>query len=113
IKDMRKQIFDKIMHFKLKYFDNTPIGILVTRVVNDTETIANVFSEGILVIIGDLLKLAVVIIFMFATDWKLTVFSLLPVPLLIISTYVFKKAIKTAFQDVRTQVARLNSFVQE
>ena len=113
IKDMRQQIFKKILHFKLRYFDNTQIGILVTRVVSDTETIANVFSEGILVIVGDLLKLLVVIVFMFATDWRLTLFSLLPIPLLVISTYVFKRTIKTAFQDVRTQVARLNSFVQE
>jgi ATP-binding cassette subfamily B multidrug efflux pump len=113
IKDIRKEIFHKILHFRLKYFDNTPIGILVTRCVNDTETIADVFSQGLLVIIGDLLKLTVVIIFMFATDWKLTLFSLAPIPLLLLSTYFFKKAIKSAFQDVRTQVAKLNSFVQE
>jgi ATP-binding cassette subfamily B protein len=113
IKDIRKEIFNKILHFKLKYFDNTPIGMLVTRCVNDTETIADVFSQGLLVIIGDILKLIVVIVFMLATDWKLTLFSLVPIPLLIISTYFFKRAIKSAFQDVRTQVAKLNSFVQE
>ena len=113
IRDIRQQIFSKILHFKLTYFDNTPIGLLVTRVVNDTETIADVFSQGILVIIGDILKLIGVIVCMFVIDWKLTLFSLVPIPLLIISTYVFKKVIKSAFQDVRTQVARLNTFVQE
>ena len=113
IRDMRLQIFRKVIHFKLKYFDKTPIGVLVTRVVNDTETIADVFSQGVIVIIGDILKLVVVIAFMFATDWKLTLFSLAPIPILIFATYIFKRVIKSAFQDVRTQVAKLNSFVQE
>ena len=102
-----------ITRFKLKYFDNTAIGTLVTRVVSDIETIADVFSQGILVIIGDLLQLVVVIVAMFIIDWRLSLISLASVPLLIVTTYVFKKAIKIAFQDVRTQVARLNAFVQE
>ena len=97
----------------MKYFDNTPIGTLVTRAVSDIETIAEVFSQGILVIIGDILQLVVVIIAMFYIDWRLAVISLASLPLLVFTTYIFKKAIKIAFQDVRTQVARLNAFVQE
>jgi ATP-binding cassette subfamily B protein len=113
IRDLRVQVYAHITRFKLKYFDNTAIGTLVTRVVSDIETIADVFSQGILVIIGDLLQLVVVIVAMFIIDWRLSLISLASVPLLIVTTYVFKKAIKIAFQDVRTQVARLNAFVQE
>ncbi len=113
IKDIRVQLFQHILSFRLTYFDRTPIGTLVTRTVSDIETIANIFSQGILVIIGDILKLIAVICFMFYTDWLLTLISLIPIPLLIIATSIFKKVIKKAFQDVRTQVARLNAFVQE
>ncbi|MBL4658624.1 MAG: ABC transporter ATP-binding protein [Flavobacteriales bacterium] len=113
IRDLRVQVYEHISHFKLKYFDNTAIGTLVTRAISDIETIAEVFSQGILVIIGDILQLIVVIIFMFALDWRLALISLASLPLLILTTYVFKAAIKIAFQDVRTQVARLNAFVQE
>lgn len=113
IRDLRVQVYDKIVGFKLKYFDQTPIGTLVTRVVSDIETIADIFSQGILIIIGDLLKLTVIIVVMFATNWKLTIFSLVPIPLLLYSTKVFKDYIKDAFQDVRNAVAKLNAFVQE
>lgn len=113
IRDLRLQVYAHITRFKLKYFDNTPIGTLVTRAVSDIETIAEVFSQGILVIIGDILQLVVVIIAMFYIDWRLAVISLASLPLLVFTTYIFKKAIKIAFQDVRTQVARLNAFVQE
>jgi len=113
IRDLRVKVYEHITHFKLKYFDNTAIGTLVTRAVSDIETIAEVFSQGILVIIGDILQLIVVIIAMFIIDWRLALISLASLPLLIVTTYMFKKAIKIAFQDVRTQVARLNAFVQE
>lgn len=113
IKDLRLKTYEKIMYFKTQYFDRNPIGRLVTRVVSDIETIAEVFSQGLLIIFGDILKLIVVLAFMFMTDWRLTLYSLIPIPILIISTNIFKKAIKSAFQEVRTQVSNLNSFVQE
>lgn len=113
IKDIRIEVFKKISGFKLKYFDRTPIGTLVTRCVSDIETIADIFSEGILIIIGDLLKLLFVLAIMFYTDWRLSLFSISTIPLLLIATRIFQRSIKSAFQDVRNQVSRLNTFVQE
>ena len=113
IKDIRMETYQKILHFKQSYFDKTPIGSLVTRVVSDIETIADIFSQGLLVIIADILKLVVVIVVMFVTDWKLTLFCLASIPLLLIATYWFKRSIKIAFQQVRKQVTALNTFVQE
>ena len=113
IKDIRLELYNKILRFKQKYFDANPIGALVTRVVSDIETISDIFSQGLLVIFGDILKLIVVIVVMFATDWRLTLFCLASIPLLLIATYWFKKSIKSAFQEVRRQVSLLNSFVQE
>lgn len=113
IKDIRVQLYQHILSFRLKYFDRTAIGTLVTRTVSDIETIANIFSQGILVIFGDILKLIAVIAFMFYEDWLLTLICLIPIPILIFATTVFKRVIKKAFQDVRTQVSRLNAFVQE
>ncbi len=111
--DLRSNLFRHITAFKLRYFDKTPIGQLVTRVVSDIETVADIFSQGILVIMGDLLKLVVVVVAMFVVNWKLTLFVLIPIPLLLVATNIFKNAIKKAFQQVRTQVAVLNTFVQE
>ena len=113
IEDLRKQLFQHILRFKLKYFDRTPIGQLVTRAVSDIETISNIFSEGIVVIFGDLFKLIVTIIVMFVVSWKLALISLAVFPLLLIATRIFQKAIKSAFTDVRNQVSRLNTYVQE
>ena len=113
VRDLRMQVYKHIVNFKQQYFDNTPIGTLVTRVVSDIETIADIFSQGLLIIIGDILKLLVILIVMFVTDWKLTLFSLASIPVLLIATYWFKRSIKSAFQDVRTQVSALNTFVQE
>lgn len=113
VKDIRVELFKHITHLRLKYFDHTPIGTLVTRVVSDIETIGDIFSEGLIVITGDLLKLVVIIVVMFSTNVELTLISLTVIPVLLIATYIFKNAIKAAFQDVRTQVARLNAFVQE
>ena len=113
IRDIRVQIFQKITSFRLRFIDQTPVGTLVTRVISDIETIADIFSQGILIIIGDILRLIVVVIFMFVMDWKLALFSMAPLPVLLIATNVFKNYIKKAFQDVRTAVAELNTFVQE
>ena len=95
IRDLRMQVYNHILNFKQKYFDNTPIGTLVTRVISDIETIADIFSQGLLVIIGDILKLLVVLVVMFATDWRLTLFSLASIPVLIVATYWFKRSIKS------------------
>ena len=113
IRDLRLQVYKKIIHFKQQYFDKNPIGALVTRVVSDIETISDIFSQGLLVIIADILKLIIVIVVMFVTDWRLALFSLSSIPLLLIATYWFKRSIKLAFQDVRKQVSALNTFVQE
>jgi ATP-binding cassette subfamily B protein len=113
IQDLRSKIFKHILSLKMQYFDNTPIGTLVTRTVSDIETIADIFSQGLLVIIAELLKLTVVIILMFYTDWRLTIVALLTVPVLLVATAWFKKNIKRTFQDVRTQISNLNTFVQE
>ncbi|MBL7889554.1 MAG: ABC transporter ATP-binding protein [Bacteroidia bacterium] len=113
IKDLRIKVFSHILNFKLKYYDNTPIGTLVTRSVSDIEVIADIFSEGLIVIIGDILKVIIIIIAMFTIDFDLTLMVLIPIPLLLIATYIFKRSVAASFQEVRTQVARLNSFVQE
>lgn len=113
IRDLRMQVYRKIVNFKLRYFDQTAIGTLVTRAVSDIETIADIFSQGILIIFGDILKLVLVITIMFWMDWRLTLVSLVTLPLIIWSTVIFKNAIKSAFQDVRTNVSKLNAFVQE
>lgn len=113
ILDLRKLIFDHLISLRLKFFDNTPIGTLVTRAVSDLETIADVFSEGLIVIIGDILQIVVIIGVMLYIDWELTLISLSTIPFLLIATYIFKEKTKKAFQDVRTEVAKLNTFLQE
>ena len=113
IQDLRAKIFKHILSLKMKYFDNTPIGTLVTRAVSDIETIADIFSQGLLVIIAELLKLVVVVIMMFYTDWRLAIIAMLTIPVLLVATSWFKRNIKASFQDVREQVSRLNTFVQE
>ncbi len=113
IRDIRIQVFNHITNLRLKYFDNTPIGRLITRTISDLETIANIFSEGLIQIIGDLLQLVVILGVMFYTDWKLTLVVLIPMPLMIAATYIFKEAMKSAFQGVRLWVSNLNTFLQE
>ncbi len=113
IRDIRTSLYEHIQRLKLKFFDKTPIGRLVTRNISDIETLADVFSQGIAMMIGDLLQLAVILIFMFYTDWKLTLVSLSALPVLIFATYIFKEKIKVSFNNVRTAVSNLNSFVQE
>lgn len=113
IRDLRIDIFNHITSLRLKYFDRTPIGMLITRTVSDLETIADIFSEGLISILGDLLLVIAVVVYMLCKDWKLALITLIPMPLLFASTYVFKEAIKSSFQEVRTQVARLNTFLAE
>lgn len=113
IRDLRTDIFNHITSLRLKYFDRTPIGMLITRTVSDLETIADIFSEGLISIMGDMLLVIAVIGYMLWQDWKLALITLIPMPLLFASTYVFKEAIKSSFQEVRTQVAHLNTFLAE
>ncbi|SJN42467.1 ABC transporter ATP-binding protein [Sphingobacterium sp. JB170] len=113
IRDIRIEVFNHITQLRLKYFDNTPIGRLITRTISDLETISNIFSQGLIQIIGDLLQLIVIIGVMFYTDWKLTFVVLIPMPLMIWATYIFKEAMKDAFVDVRKWVSNLNTFLQE
>ena len=113
IRDLRIDIFNHITSLRLKYFDRTPIGMLITRTVSDLETIADIFSEGLISIMGDMLLVIAVIAYMIIIDWKLALITLIPMPFLFASTYVFKEAIKSSFQEVRTQVAQLNTFLAE
>ena len=113
IKDIRTTTFNKIMQFKMSYFDTTSVGKLVTRVVSDIETIANFFTQGVFMIVSDILKMLVVAIVMFTINWKLALIALAMLPILIYATKLFQIAIKATFQDVRNQVANLNGFVQE
>ncbi len=113
IRDLRVGLYKHILKFRMTYFDRTPIGTPVTRTVSDIETIADIFSDGLIVIIGDILQLIVIIGCMIYLDWRLTLICLSTVPLLIIATNIFKNKVKKAFSEVRTQVAALNVFVQE
>lgn len=113
IRDMRIKLYKHLLKMRLKFFDNTPIGRLVTRNISDVETLSDVFSQGLASIIGDLLQLVAILAVMFFVDWKLTLVSLCTLPLLIISTYVFKEKVKASFNEVRNAVSNLNSFLQE
>lgn len=113
IRNLRVRVFGHVVGLRLQYFDRTPIGTVTTRTINDVETINNIFSQGLVQIVADLLTIIAIIAFMLATNWKLTLVSLATFPLLIYSTYVFKESIKSAFQKVRNQVAKLNAFTQE
>ena len=113
IKDLRVSIFQKIIKFKMSFFDNNAVGRLVTRTVNDIETIASIFSQGLFTIIADILKMLTVLIVMLVISWELTLVVISIFPLLIYSTRVFQKTMKVPFEKVRTEVANLNSFVQE
>lgn len=113
IRDLRVKLFTHMMGFKMQYFDKSAVGKLVTRAVSDIETIASIFSQGLFVIISDLLKMVVVLGFMAYSSWKLTLIALIVMPFILYATRVFQKAMKVAFEEVRTQVSNLNSFVQE
>ena len=113
VRDIRTDLYRHLLSLKLRFFDQTPIGVLVTRNISDVETLSDVFSEGLAAMVGDILQLLFIMAFMFWIDWRLTLVSLSVIPPLLFSTYVFKEKIKGSFQDVRTAVAKLNSFVQE
>lgn len=113
IKDIRNKLFDHIASFKMKYFDNEPVGKLVTRSVSDIESIASIFSQGLFMIVSDLLKMIVILGIMLYMNWKLTLIVLLAMPILIVATNIFQKKMRVAFNEVRNQVSNLNTFVQE
>ena len=113
IKDIRIKLFSHLQNFKLQFFDKTPIGRIVTRNVSDIETIADIFGQGIATIIGDILQLFGIVALMFYINWKLTLVSLATLPFLFLTTYIFKEKVKISFNNVRSAVANLNTFVQE
>ncbi len=113
VRDMRIKIFNHINRFNLSYFDKTPIGTSTTRTINDVETINTVFSQGVITIIADVLTLFVVLGIMFITSWELTLIALTTSPFLVIASYIFKEKVKASFQSVRTEIARMNAFLQE
>jgi subfamily B ATP-binding cassette protein MsbA len=113
VRDLRVNLFKHMLQFKMKYYDKSAVGRLVTRAVSDIETIASIFSEGLFMIASDLLKMMVVLGFMFFNSWQLTLLVLTVLPFILYATRVFQKKMKIAFEDVRNQVANLNTFVQE
>ena len=113
VKDLRVSTYNKILHLNLSQFDKTPIGTLTTRTVNDIESVNDIFSDGLIPIIADLLTIFSILIYMFFVDWQLTLVCLAPFPLLIIATYFFKESVNKSFIRVRNAVANLNAFVQE
>jgi ATP-binding cassette, subfamily B, multidrug efflux pump len=113
IKDLRVKLFRKILFFKMAYFDKSAVGRLVTRAVSDIETIASIFSQGLFMIIADLLKMFLVIGVMLYVDWRLSIIVFSILPIILYATRLFQKSMKIAFEEVRLQVANLNSFVQE
>jgi ATP-binding cassette subfamily B multidrug efflux pump len=113
IRDIRIKVFNHLSTFRMQFFDRSPVGGLVTRVVSDIEAISEVFSSGLIDILGDLLMLIVVLVLMFTSNWQLSLLVLIPIPILIFATRVFAKAMRKSFQQEGTAVHRLNSFVQE
>jgi len=113
IKDIRIVLYDRLINFKMTYFDNSSVGKLVTRSVNDIEVIASIFSQGLFMIIADFLKMGLVIIVMLFINWELSLIVFSVLPIIIYATKVFQKSMKLAFEDVRNQISNLNAFVQE
>jgi len=113
VKDLRITVYKKILSLNLSQYDKTPIGTLTTRTINDIESINDIFSDGLIPIIGDILSIFLTLGFMFWMDWKITLISLIPFPLLLIATYYFKESVKKSFTKVRNAIASLNAFVQE
>ncbi|WP_281226154.1 ABC transporter ATP-binding protein [Flavobacterium aquiphilum] len=113
VKDIRVKLFKHILSFRMKYFDLVPVGQLVTRSVSDIEAIARIFSQGLFMIISDMMKMLVVLLFMFYMNWKLTWIVIVAMPILVFITRIFQKKMQVAFEEVRTQIANMNSFVQE
>ncbi|RTY95195.1 ABC transporter ATP-binding protein [Flavobacterium sp. GT3R68] len=113
VKDIRIKLFRHMLSFRMKYFDNAPVGQLVTRSVSDIEAIAKIFSQGLFMIISDMMKMVVVMGFMFYMNWKLTWIVIIAMPILVYITRIFQKKMQLAFEEVRTQIANMNTFVQE
>ena len=113
VKDLRVTVYKKVLGLNLSQFDKTPIGTLTTRTINDIESINDIFSNGLIPIISDLLSIVSILLFMFGVDWRLSLISLAPFPILIIATYYFKESVNKSFIKVRNAVAALNAFVQE
>jgi ATP-binding cassette subfamily B multidrug efflux pump len=113
VKDIREKLFSHIASFRMKFFDNEAVGRLVTRTVFDIESIAKIFSQGLFMIVSDMLKMLVILVIMFYMNWKLTLVVMSAMPILVIATRIFQKNMKGAFEEVRAQVANLNTFIQE
>lgn len=113
VNDLRLKVYGKVLSLNLRQFDKTPIGTLTTRTVNDIEAVNNIFSDGLIPIMADLLSIVSILLFMFGVDWRLSLISLAPFPILIIATYWFKESVNKSFIRVRNAVAALNAFVQE
>lgn len=113
VKDIRTKLFKHMLSFKMRYFDNAPVGQLVTRSVSDIEQIARIFSQGLFMIFSDLMKMVVVLFFMFYMNWRLTWIVIIAMPILVYITRIFQRKMQVAFEEVRTQVANMNTFVQE
>jgi ATP-binding cassette, subfamily B, multidrug efflux pump len=113
VRDMRVRVYEKILHLNLRQFDQTPIGTLTTRTINDIEAINDIFSDGLIPIIADFLSIISILTFMFVVDWRLTLVCIAAFPILIVATYYFKEAVNKSFIKVRNAVAHLNAFVQE
>ncbi len=111
IKDIRDQLYQHILRLQLKFFDNTPIGRLVTRCISDIETLAEVFSQGLAALLAEILQLVLITTVMFYINWELTLITLSVFPFLLFATYLFKEKIKSSYSDVRNAVAKLNTFV--
>jgi ATP-binding cassette subfamily B protein len=113
VRDLRRAVFDRILSLNLRQFDRTPIGTLTTRTVNDIESVNDVFSDGLVPILADLLSIIAILAAMFYTNWQLTLVCLMPFPLMILGTWLFKESVKKSFVKVRNAIASLNAFVQE
>jgi len=113
IKDIRVKLFKHMLSFRMKYYDNSPVGMLVTRSVSDIEQIARIFSQGLFMIMSDLMKMLVVLVFMFYMNWRLTWIVIIAMPVLVYITRIFQRKMQVAFEEVRNQVANMNTFVQE
>ena len=113
VKDIRVKLFDHILNFKMKYYDKSSVGILITRTVTDMERIADIFGQGLFMILSDILKMLIVGIVMVLMNWELSIIVFFTLPIILIATKIFQKYMKMAFDEVRTEVANLNSFVQE
>ena len=113
VKDIRVQVYDKILSLNLKQFDKTPIGTLTTRTINDIEAVNDIFAEGLVPILADFLSIIAILIAMFYTDWQLALVCIIPFPFLIVATYFFKESVNKSFISVRNAIAALNAFVQE